>query len=60
MRRYIRESTQNAQEVFLPLAFGPVEEAQVDRHEGLIEENGVLRKAWFSCVRFCFSKAAFA
>ena len=43
----------------MPLAFEPGEEAQVDWHEGRIEENGVHRKARFFCMRMCFSKASF-
>jgi len=59
VRRYIRESKQYAQEVFMPLAFEPGEEAQVDWHEGWIEENGIERKAQFFCMRLCYSKASF-
>ncbi|MCH8148198.1 MAG: hypothetical protein IH987_09445 [Planctomycetes bacterium] len=51
VRRYIRESKPYSQEVFMPLAFEPGEEAQVDWHEGWIEENGVHRKAQFFCMR---------
>ena len=43
MRRYIQEAKQYSQEVFMPLAFEPGEEAQVDWHEGWIDENGVPR-----------------
>ncbi len=39
--------------------FEPGEEAQVDWHEGWIEENGVQRKAQFFCMRLCYSKASF-
>ncbi len=59
VRRYIQESKQYSQEVFMPLAFEPGEEAQVDWHEGWIEENGVQRKAQFFCMRLCYSKASF-
>jgi len=45
VRRYIRASKQYAQEVYMPLAFEPGEEAQVDWHEGWIVENGIERKA---------------
>ena len=59
VRRYIQETKKYSQEVFMPLAFEPGEEAQVDRHEGWIEENGVQRKAQFFCMRLCYSKASF-
>jgi len=59
VRRYIQEFKQHTQEVFMPLAFEPGEEAQVDWHEGWIEENGVQRKAQFFCMRLCYSKASF-
>jgi transposase len=55
----VREAKRHAREVFMPLAFEPGEEAQVDWHEGWIEENGVERKAQFFCVRMCYSKASF-
>jgi transposase len=59
VRRYVREARRHAREVFMPLAFEPGEEAQVDWHEGWIEENGVERKAQFFCMRLCYSKASF-
>ena len=43
----------------MPLAFEPGEEAQVDWHDGWVEENGVQRKAQFFCMRLCYSKASF-
>ncbi len=43
----------------MPLAFEPGEEAQVDWHEGWIEENGIERKAQFFCMRLCYSKMSF-
>jgi transposase len=59
VRRYIREAKSRTKEVFMPLAFEPGEEAQVDWHDGWIEENGVERKAQFFCMRLCYSKASF-
>ena len=59
VRRYVRQIRRHTQEVFMPLAFEPGEEGQVDWHEGWIEENGVQRKAQFFCMRLCYSKASF-
>ncbi len=59
VRRYVRQVKRYGQEVFMPLAFEPGEEAQVDWHEGWVEENGVERKAQFFCMRLCYSKASF-
>jgi transposase len=59
VRRYVRQAKRHAREVFMPLAFEPGEEAQVDWHEGWIEENGVQRKGQFFCMRLCYSKASF-
>jgi transposase len=59
VRRYVREAKRHAREVFMPLAFEPGEEAQVDWHDGWIVENGVERKAHFFCMRLCYSKASF-
>ena len=59
VRRYVRLAKRCLKEVFMPLAFEPGEEAQVDWHDGWIEENGVERKAQFFCMRLCYSKASF-
>ncbi|GAG45039.1 unnamed protein product, partial [marine sediment metagenome] len=59
VRRYVRKLRKHNQEVYMPLAFEPGEEGQVDWHEGWIEENGVQRKAHFFCMRLCYSKASF-
>jgi len=59
VRRYVQEIKQYTQEVYMPLAFEPGEEGQVDWHEGWIEENGIQRKAHFFCMRLCYSKASF-
>jgi len=59
VRRYVRQVKRYGQEVFMPLAFEPGEEAQVDWHEGWVEENGVERKVQFFCMRLCYSKASF-
>jgi transposase len=59
VRRYVRLAKRCLREVFMPLAFEPGEEAQVDWHEGWIEQNGVERKVQFFCMRLCYSKASF-
>ncbi|MHC4406800.1 MAG: IS21 family transposase [Planctomycetota bacterium] len=59
VRRYVQLAKRCLREVFMPLSFEPGEEAQVDWHEGWIEENGVQRKAQFYCMRLCYSKASF-
>jgi len=59
IRRYIHKSRSCQAPVFMPLAFDPGEEAQVDWHEGWIIERGVQRKAQFFYMRLCYSKASF-
>jgi transposase len=59
VRRYVRVAERRMKDVFMPLAFEPGEEAQVDWHDGWIEENGVQRKCQFFCMRMCYSKASF-
>jgi hypothetical protein len=59
VRRYIKDRDQHQKEVFMPLAFAPGQEAQVDWHEGWIVANGVQRKCQFFVMRLCYSKALF-
>lgn len=59
VRRYVARARSTRKEVFMPLAFEPGEEAQVDWHEGWLIERGVERKAQFFCMRLCYSKASF-
>lgn len=59
VQRYVREAAHRQKEVFMPLEFGPGEEAQVDWHEGWIVENGIERKCQFFVMRLCYSKATF-
>jgi transposase len=59
VRRYVVKLKKKGKEVFMPLAFDPGEEAQVDWHSGWIVENGVQRKVQFFCMRLCYSKASF-
>lgn len=59
VRRYLRQRRRRRAEVFMPLAFDPGEEAQVDWHEGWIVENGQMRQVQFFCLRLCYSKASF-
>jgi len=59
VRRYMTKARSCQAEVYMPLAFEPGEEAQVDWHEGWIIERGTERKAQFFCMRLCYSKASF-
>jgi len=59
VRRYVAKTRATGQEVFMPLAFEPGEEAQVDWHEGWVIERGQQRKVQFFCMRLCYSKASF-
>ena len=59
VRRYVSKARASGKEVYMPLAFGPGEEAQVDWHEGWVIESGRMRKAQFFCMRLCQSKASF-
>lgn len=59
VRRYVNKTRFSQAEVFMPLAFEPGEEAQVDWHEGWIIQGGVERKAQFFCMRLSYSKASF-
>ena len=59
VRRYIKDRAQHQKEVFMPLAFAPGQEAQVDWHEGWIVANGIERKCQFFVMRLCYSKALF-
>ena len=59
VQRYLKEATHRRQEVFMPLAFEPGEEAQVDWHEALIYENHIQKKVYVFCMKQCFSKAPF-
>ena len=59
VRAYVASVRHRKREVFMPLAFEPGEEAQVDWHEGYIIENGVELAVQFFCMRFSYSKASF-
>ncbi len=59
VRRYLQTKRQRQQEVFMPLAFEPGQEAQVDWHEAVAKLNGVERKVQVFCMRLCYSKASF-
>jgi len=59
VRRHVAKLKTKGREVYMPLAFDPGEEAQVDWHSGWIVENGVERKVQFFCMRLCYSKASF-
>jgi len=59
VRRHIAKLKATGKEVYMPLAFDPGEEGQVDWHSGWIIENGIERKVQFFCMRLCYSKASF-
>ena len=59
VQRYVKEATNRKQEVFMPLAFDPGQEAQVDWHEAVVYENNVQKKVYAFCMKLCFSKAPF-
>ena len=55
VRRYVKETANRQQEVFMPLEFDPGQEAQVDWHEGWVYDNGIERKLQFFVMRQCYS-----
>ena len=59
VQRYVKEATNRKQEVFMPLAFDPGQEAQVDWHEAVVYENGIEKKVYVFCMKLCYSKAPF-
>ena len=59
VRRYVNRVVERHKEVFMPLEFGPGQEAQVDWHEGYIIDNGKERKVQIFTMKMCFSKAPF-
>jgi transposase len=59
VQRYIKEAINHRQEVFMPLAFEPGQEAQVDWHEAVIYLNGFEKKVYGFCMKLCNSKAPF-
>lgn len=59
VQRYIKDACNRHKEVFMPLEFGPGEEAQVDWHEGYVIENGTERKVQFFAMKLCYSKSPF-
>ena len=59
VQRYVARLRTRKQEVFMPLAVRPGQEAQVDWHSGWIVDNGVPRKVQFFCMRLYYSKTSF-
>jgi len=59
VQRYVKESICRHKEVFMPLEFGPGQEAQVDWHEGYAIDNGIEHKVQIFAMKMCFSKAPF-
>jgi len=59
VRRYVAWRKRGQGEVFMPLYFGPGEEAQVDWGEATVIENGVERKVPLFCMKLCHSHVVF-
>ncbi len=59
VRRYVARRKTGQGEVFLPLYFGPGEEAQLDWGEATVIHNGVQRKVQLFCMKFCHSHVVF-
>jgi transposase len=59
VRRYVAWRKRGQGEVFLPLYFGPGEEAQVDWGEATVIHRGVERKVQLFCMKLCHSHAVF-
>jgi transposase len=60
VRRFVaRLKKQQPKEAFMPLAFDPGEEAQVDWGEAKVIQNGVERPVQLFCVRLSHGKASF-
>ena len=59
VQRYVKRQVAHQKEVFMPLAFDPGQEAQVDWHEAWIIDNGVERKVQIFAMKLCYSKAPF-
>lgn len=59
--RYVRiaKGKISPKEVYVPLEFGPGEEAQVDWGEARIILNGQERVVQLFCMRLCYSRASF-
>jgi transposase len=59
VKRYVAYRLSRSGEVFIPLEFGPGEEAQFDWGEADAVINGVERRVFLFCVRSCYSGACF-
>ncbi|MFH0980687.1 MAG: IS21 family transposase [Planctomycetota bacterium] len=59
VRRYVAWRKTGQGEVFMPLYFGPGEEAQVDWGEATVIHNGVERKVQLFCMKLCHSHGVF-
>jgi transposase len=59
VRRYVAWRKRGQGEVFMPLYFGPGEEAQVDWGEATVIERGAERKVQLFCMKLCHSHAVF-
>ena len=60
VRRFVAQlKAQQPKEAYMPLAFDPGEEGQVDWGEAKIIQNGIERTVQLFCVRLAHSKASF-
>lgn len=59
VRRYVAWRKRGQGEVFMPLYFGPGEEAQVDWGEATVIQHGVERKVQLFCMKLCHSHVVF-
>lgn len=59
VRRYVASRRPKPSEVYVPLAFAPGEEAQVDWGEAVVIVNGRERKVLLFCMRLAHSRHAF-
>ena len=59
VRRYVASRKPQPTDVFVPLVFGPGEEAQVDWGEAVVIVNGRERKVQLFCMRLGHSRHAF-
>jgi len=59
VKRYVAYRVATGGEVFIPLEFGPGEEAQFDWGEADAVINGVERRVFLFCVRSCYSGACY-
>lgn len=59
VREYVRKCRPKQKQVFIPLAYEPGEDAQMDFGEALVVMKGRLTKVQFLAARLCYSKVPF-